>query len=123
MPPHALRVNGTRIFPELISLPFRNPLPAIFCSFTQLGAAFFPFVSAMPLYFFRIKNGRYSGCSDQGTECADRNAAWKELTSVCADMASGISRKLAENSEWQMEMLDEAKRPIFRIRIIAESLD
>ena len=77
----------------------------------------------MPLYFFRIKNGRYSGCSDQGTECADRHAAWKELTSVCADMASGISRKLAENSEWQMEMLDEAKKPIFRIRIVAESLD
>ena len=34
-----------------------------------------------------------------------------------------ISRKLAENSEWQMEMLDEAKQPVFRIRIIAESLD
>ena len=65
----------------------------------------------MPLYFFRIRNGRYSGCSDQGTECADRNAAWKELTNVCADMASGISRKLAENSEWQMEMLDESRRP------------
>ena len=77
----------------------------------------------MPLYFFRIKNGRYSGSSDQGTECADRNAAWKELTSVAADMVSGISRKLAENSEWQMEMLDEKKEPVFRIRIVAESLD
>jgi hypothetical protein len=77
----------------------------------------------MPLYFFRIKNGRYSGCSDHGTECADHTAAWKELTSVCADMAAGISRKLAENSEWQMELLDEAKRPVFRIRIVAESLD
>ena len=77
----------------------------------------------MPLYFFRIKNGRYSGCSDQGTECADRAAAWKELTSVCADMARGISRKLAENSEWQLEMLDEKKRPVFRISITAESLD
>jgi hypothetical protein len=77
----------------------------------------------MPLYFFRIKNGRYSGCSDHGTECADDAAAWKELTSVCADMAAGISRKLTENSEWQMEMLDESKRPVFRIRIVAESLD
>ena len=77
----------------------------------------------MPLYFFRIKNGRYSGSSDHGTECVDRSAAWKELTNVCADMAGGISRKLAENSEWQMEMLDEAKQPIFRIRIVAESLD
>jgi Domain of unknown function (DUF6894) len=88
-------------------------------SFRAATSRFF----AMSLYFFRIKNGRYSGCADQGTECADRNAAWKELTNVAADMASGISRKLAENSEWQMEMLDESRRPVFRIRIVAESLD
>jgi hypothetical protein len=31
----------------------------------------------MPLYFFRIRNGRYSGVSDQGTELADRDA-WAE---------------------------------------------
>jgi hypothetical protein len=77
----------------------------------------------MPLYFFRIRNGRFSGASEQGTECADRNAAWKALTSACADMAAGISRKLNQNSEWQMELLDESKQPVFRIRIVAESLD
>src|SRR5262249_48511930 len=77
----------------------------------------------MPLYFFRIRNGRYSGCSEHGTECADRGAAWKELTSVCADMAAGISRKLAENAEWQMDLLDEPKQPVSRIRIGAEPLD
>ncbi|MBR0826725.1 hypothetical protein JQ596_14340 [Bradyrhizobium manausense] len=77
----------------------------------------------MPLYFFRIQNGRYSGCADQATECADREAAWKEMTSVCADMAAGISRKLQENSEWNMELLDEAKKPIFRISIVAESFE
>ena len=77
----------------------------------------------MPLYFFRIRNGRYSGASERGTECADRNDAWRALTSTCADMAAGISRKLRQNSEWQMELLDEEKRPVFRIRIVAESLD
>jgi hypothetical protein len=115
--------NCARIFPELISVPFRNPLLAFSCSFFAGSGRPSRTVPAMPLFFFRIKNGRYSGCSDQGTECADRNAAWKELTSVCADMASGISRKLAENSEWQMEMLDEKKQPVFRIRIVAESFD
>ena len=79
-------------------------------------------VSIMPLYFYRIRNGRYSGASEHGTECADRNAAWHALTSTCADMAAGISRKLRQNSEWQMELLDEAKKPVFRIRLIAESL-
>ena len=77
----------------------------------------------MPLYFFRIRNGRYSGASDQGTECADRDAAWKELTNVCADMAGGISRKLKQNSEWHLELLDESRRPVFRIRIVGETLD
>ena len=77
----------------------------------------------MPLYFFRIRNGRYSGCAEQATECDDREAAWREMTSVCADMAAGISRKLQENSEWNMELLDEAKKPVFRISIIAESFD
>jgi hypothetical protein len=35
------------------------------------------------------------------------------LTILCADMASGISRKLAEDSEWQLELLDESKQPAF----------
>ncbi len=77
----------------------------------------------MPFYFFRIQNGPYSGACDHATELADRNAAWKELTSVCGDMVGSISRKLEQNSEWQMELLDEAKTPLFRIRIVAESLD
>jgi hypothetical protein len=77
----------------------------------------------MPLYFFRIRNGSYSGASDQGTELADRDAAWKELTSVCADIVGGISRKLKQDSEWQMELLDESRQPVFRIRLVAESPD
>jgi hypothetical protein len=30
---------------------------------------------------------------------------------------------LTENSEWQLELLDESREPVFRIRIVAESLD
>jgi hypothetical protein len=77
----------------------------------------------MPLFFFRIPNGQYAGSSDCGAEFADRDAAWKELTSVCGDMVGGISRKLKENDEWQMELLDASKKPVFRIRLIAETLD
>jgi hypothetical protein len=77
----------------------------------------------MPLDFFRIQSGRYSGVSDQGTELADRAAAWSELTGVCGDMIGGIARKLKENSEWRMELLDESNRPVFRIRLVGESLD
>jgi hypothetical protein len=80
-------------------------------------------IPAMPQYYFRIRNGRYMGASDQGTECADHGAAWKEMTTACADMAGGILRKLTENAEWQLELLDESREPVFRIRIVSESLD
>lgn len=77
----------------------------------------------MPLYFFRIRNGRYSGASEQGIELADRNAAWQELTSSCADMIGGICRKLGQNTQWDMELLDESRKPVFRICLVADSLD
>jgi hypothetical protein len=77
----------------------------------------------MPRYFFRIRNGRYSGASEKSIELADRNAAWQELTRSCADMVSGICRKLGQNTQWEMELLDERNEPVFRICLVADSLD
>ena len=75
----------------------------------------------MSIYYFRISHGRFSGAADLGSEFESREAAWAEMTKVCANLVSGISRSLKQNAEWQMELLDEAKRPVFRIRLIAES--
>jgi hypothetical protein len=83
----------------------------------------FLWVSIMPLYFFRIRNGRYSGASEQGIELADHNAAWQELTSSCAEMVGGICRKLGQDTQWEMELLDERKQPVFRICLVADSLN
>ena len=77
----------------------------------------------MPLYFFRIQNGRYSGTSGHGSEHADREAAWTEMTKVCGDLVGGISRKLKQNADWQMELLDKFKKPVFRVRLVAKSFD
>ena len=78
--------------------------------------------SKMSLYFFRISHGRYSGASDQGSEFESPEAAWSEMTKVCANLLGGISRSLKQNAEWHMELLDESKQPVFRIRLVAESL-
>lgn len=77
----------------------------------------------MPLYFFRINHSRYSGVLDDGSELTDRNAIWEKITEVCADLAPGICLCLQQDSEWQMELLDESKTPSFRIRLEAETLD
>lgn len=79
--------------------------------------------SSMALYFFRISHGRYSGASDLPYEFDTREAAWTEMRAVCANLVSGIARSLKPNAEWQMELLDEAKEPVFRIRVLGEALD
>jgi hypothetical protein len=77
----------------------------------------------MPLYFFRISHGRCSGASDQGSEFDTHEAAWTEMTKVWANVLGGISRSLKQNAEWRMELLDESRKPVFRIRLVAETLD
>ncbi|MDP3690427.1 hypothetical protein [Bradyrhizobium sp.] len=77
----------------------------------------------MSQYFFRISHGRYSGASDQASEFESREDAWAEMTKVCGNLLGGISRSLKQDSEWCMELLDETRKPVFRIRLVAETLD
>jgi len=76
----------------------------------------------MSQYFFRISHGRYSGASDVGTEFESREDAWAEMTRVCGNLLGGISRSLKQDAEWRMELLDETKKPVFRVRLVAESV-
>ena len=76
----------------------------------------------MPLYFFRISQGRYSGTSDHASEFDDRDAAWTEMKAVCGNLLGGIARSLKPDAQWHMELLDERKDVVFRIRLIAESV-
>jgi hypothetical protein len=76
----------------------------------------------MAQYFFRISQGRYSGVSDHASEFEDRDAAWTEMKAVCANLLSGIARGLKQDAQWHMELLDESKDVVFRIRLIAESI-
>ena len=79
--------------------------------------------SLMATYFFRISHGQYSGASDLPYEFETREAAWSEMRAVCANLVGGITKSLKPNGEWQMELLDEAKAPVFRIRVLGEALD
>jgi hypothetical protein len=44
------------------------------------------------------------------------------MTKVCGDLVGSIARHLAQGSEWQMELLDETKKPVFKICLRAETL-
>jgi hypothetical protein len=77
----------------------------------------------MALYFFRIDHDRYSAVVDNGFKLTDREAVWEEITKVCAELAPDACRSLQRDSEWRMELLDESKKPLMRIRLVAQSLD
>jgi hypothetical protein len=76
----------------------------------------------VPRYYFQISHGRFSDVADCGIDMPDRDAAWVEMAKVCGNLAGTISRKMKQNAEWRMELLDEAKEPVFRVRIVAETL-
>jgi hypothetical protein len=75
----------------------------------------------LPLYFARISDGQ-SRSIGEAIELSDPGAAWIEMTKMLADFVGGAVRALEPNSEWQMELLDEAHNPLIRIRLVAETL-
>lgn len=76
---------------------------------------------SMPLFSFRTQEGQRSSASD-ACELESPDAAWKELTRICGDLIGGRCQDLRQNSEWSVEALDAAERPLFRIRLVAETV-
>jgi hypothetical protein len=74
----------------------------------------------MPHYSFNISQGdqpRTSSVSD----CPDDNAAKKEAAGMFADMARDVSDQLQSRPDWQIEVVDDAGKSIFKIKLTAES--
>jgi hypothetical protein len=44
------------------------------------------------------------------------------MTRVCGDLIGGAARDPTQNAEWQIELLDQSKEPVFKIRLVAETL-
>jgi hypothetical protein len=77
--------------------------------------------SSMPLFSFRTQNAGRASASD-ACELEGHDEAWKELTRVCGDLVGGNCLDLKQNSEWSLEVRDAADAPLFRIRLVAETL-
>ena len=76
----------------------------------------------MPNYYFRISSGQFSGGSDLPAALSSLEAAWEEITRISADLLPSITRTIKPDAEWQMELLDEAKKPVYRIRLLTETV-
>jgi hypothetical protein len=78
-------------------------------------------IFAMPLFSFRTHDGERFSASD-ACELSSRDDAWNELTKICGDLIAGSCHGLEQNSEWSIEALDATNAPVFRIRMVAETL-
>ena len=78
--------------------------------------------TVMPQYLFRISHGRYAGASVQAMEFECREAAWGEMRRICADLLGRVARSLKQDGAWRMELLDAASKPVFRVRLVPESV-
>jgi hypothetical protein len=68
-------------------------------------------------------NDPYSNLTDLGVDVANRDVAWTEITRVCSDLVSDVTKGLEQNTEWQIELLDAFRKPLFRVRVVAESFE
>ena len=44
------------------------------------------------------------------------------MTKVCESMVANLCRNLHPGADWNMDLLDAAQKPVFRIRLVAERL-
>ena len=76
----------------------------------------------MPFFFLRITSDGIASSPDHGSDVPDRQAAWTELTEVCGDLVRDACRSLEPSSVWGIELLDESKKPIYRVRVFGEAV-
>lgn len=76
----------------------------------------------MTRYSFRISQG---GRAKPGVtaDCPDDCAARREAEGMFADMARGVAADLENNPDWQMEVADESGKTVFRLSVLAESME
>ncbi len=75
----------------------------------------------MPKYFFAVRHGDYTSYHSDEIELPDMAAVLRELTQSTGEMLRDLSTPLDAGSEWRVEVADEYRKPLFSLRVIAES--
>ena len=73
----------------------------------------------MPTYFFTVNNGTTTLQSD-GVELPDTPSALMEATRSTGEILRELDHAIEAGAELRMDAFDEARRPIFSLRVLAE---
>jgi hypothetical protein len=74
----------------------------------------------MPRYFFVVRHGDETSCNSDGIEFPDMDAVQLEATKSTGDILRDLNEPVEAGSAWRMEVLDDARKPLFSLRVIAE---
>lgn len=77
----------------------------------------------MPRFFFQMQQGKLPGPVVIEDVLSDSYAARQAALGICADLARDIANGLTDDSEWQLNVMDEHGKPVFRIRLVVETLE
>ena len=77
----------------------------------------------MPRFIFQVQQDKLPEIPAIEDTLCDSYAAQKAALGMCADLAKDIVNGLSGDSEWRLDVLDESGKPVFRLRLLAESLD
>lgn len=75
----------------------------------------------MPRFSFHVSQGKFSdSCTE--TACESNEGARRHALTIVADLARDIVRAMTTNSEWRLDVRNEAGEALFCIRIVAEAM-
>jgi hypothetical protein len=77
----------------------------------------------MPRFAFQVQPGQSLKLPAIEDFLNESEAARKAALGICTDLARDIVGGLTQDSEWWLKVLNEAGEPIFRLRLLAETLE
>ena len=77
----------------------------------------------MPRFFFQVQHGQSPEHLPLDDVLNDLTAARKAALGMYADLAKDIVAGLIEDSEWRLVVRNEAGQPVFRLRLLVETME
>ena len=74
----------------------------------------------MPKYFFSVYHGDHTSEHEDGIDFPDIAAVQVEATKSTGEILRDLNHALEAGSELRVEVADEAHKPVFCLRVIAE---
>ena len=74
----------------------------------------------MPKYFFMVRHGDETSHDSDGIEFPDVGAVQLEAIKSTGEILRDLDYPIEAGSEWRMEVVDEARKPLFSLRLITE---